>query len=47
MNICKRETRVNGLKTVQNLPVEFKQTLKVYPKGGHAYTVNGNVLKHP
>lgn len=47
MNINRRETRINGLKTVKNLPVEFKQTLDVYPQNAAAYTVNGNVLTHP
>jgi hypothetical protein len=47
MNINKRETRVNGLMTVKNLPVEFKQALDLNPAGGAAYTVNGNVLQHP
>lgn len=47
MNIQKRETRVSGLKTVKSLPVEFKQTLDVYPANGAMYTVNGNVLTHP
>lgn len=47
MQINRRETRVNGSKTVKNLPVEFKQTLDVYPPNAAAYTVNGNVLTHP
>jgi len=48
MNINRRETRVHGLSTVKNLPVEFEQTLDVYPpNGAAAYTVNGNVLTHP
>lgn len=47
MNINRRETRVNGSKTVKNLPVEFEQTLDVYPPNGAPYTVEGNVLTHP
>jgi hypothetical protein len=47
MNINRRETRVHGLSTVKNLPVEFEQTLDVYPRNAAPYTVNGNVLTHP
>lgn len=47
MNINRRETRVHGLNTVKNLPVEFRQTLDIHPPHGAMYTVNGNVLTHP
>lgn len=47
MQINRRETRVHGLSTVKNLPVEFKQTLDVYPPNAAMYTVNGAVLTHP
>lgn len=47
MNINRRETRVKGSKTVKNLPVEFEQTLDVYPPNAAPYTVEGNVLTHP
>ncbi len=47
MQINRRETRVHGLNTVKNLPVEFRQTLDIHPPHGAMYTVNGNVLTHP
>ena len=45
MNIKSRTTVTSGLNTVKNLPLEFKQTLNVYPLGAPSYTVNGSVLK--
>lgn len=47
MTINEREDRTNGEMTVKNLPVEFQQTLEVDPPDDDAFTVNGNVLRHP
>lgn len=45
MQILKRATVTNGVKTVKNLPIEFKQTLDVYPSSAPMYTISGKKLK--
>jgi len=45
MKILKRATVKNALKTVKNLPIEFQQTLHVYPVGSPMYTIDGYILE--
>ena len=45
MKILKRATVKNAVKTVKNLPIEFKQTLHVYPVGSPIYTIDGYILE--
>ncbi|WP_337966033.1 DUF4157 domain-containing protein [uncultured Flavobacterium sp.] len=45
MKILKRATVKNALKTVKNLPIEFKQTLNVHPVGLPMYTIDGHILQ--
>ncbi|MDR7211099.1 DUF4157 domain-containing protein [Flavobacterium piscis] len=45
MKILKRATVKNAVKTVKNLPIEFKQTLHVHPVGLPMYTINGLILQ--
>ncbi|WP_334156942.1 DNA/RNA non-specific endonuclease [Oryzomicrobium sp.] len=45
MQILKRATVTNGVKTVKNLPIEFKQTLDVHPSSAPMYTITGKNLQ--
>ncbi|PXY42405.1 hypothetical protein DMB65_04030 [Flavobacterium cheongpyeongense] len=45
MKILKRATVKNAVKTIKNLPIEFQQTLNVYPTGSPMYTINGYILE--